>query len=270
MVKKLLKHETIYYYRTLGILLPIVLVFGIMTRVFRLFENGNVLTDIAIGSSVTMFVISCFALLILATVISVVRFYKNMYSAEGYLTFTLPVTQRQHIFVKLLVASIAQALCTLVVILALIIAFSGESLLDAVRWTFGSLGDLVTVCGVGNFIFFALELLILLLLAVPSQMLVYYACITLGQTAKKNRILMSVAAYFVYYMITQLLGTFFTMAVMIVATSGIGDLLAEWTINHPMPAIHIIAWGSILLSVAFTVALWFITESVMKKKLNLE
>lgn len=270
MVKKLLKHETIYYYRTLGILLPIVLVFGIMTKVFRLFENGNVLTDIAIGSSVIMFVISCFALLILATVISVVRFYKNMYSAEGYLTFTLPVTQRQHIFVKLLVASLAQVVCTLVVILALIIAFSGESFFEGVRLAFTDIGELANLCGVGSFIFIVLELFILLLLSVPSQMLVYYACITIGQTAKKNRILMSVAAYFVYYMITQIFGTFFAIGVTVVATSDIAALLAEWAFNHPEALVHIIFCGSILLTVAFSIALWAITESVMKKKLNLE
>ena len=92
MVKKLLKHEFIYYFRTFALFLPIVLVIAAMTRVFRLFENSDsVIASIAVGSSALMLFVACWALLVLSVIVAVVRFYKNMYSAEGYLTFTLPV-----------------------------------------------------------------------------------------------------------------------------------------------------------------------------------
>ena len=36
MVKKLFKHEFIYYFRTFGMFLPIVLAISVVTRIFRL------------------------------------------------------------------------------------------------------------------------------------------------------------------------------------------------------------------------------------------
>ena len=41
MVKKLLKHEFIYYFRTFSLFLPIVLIIGVMARVFRALDDAN-------------------------------------------------------------------------------------------------------------------------------------------------------------------------------------------------------------------------------------
>jgi len=110
MVKKLLKHEFIYYIRTFILFIPIVLVLAAMTRVFWFFNDyDNIADDIAFTSSVALLIVVCAALLILSTVICIVRFYKNMFTSEGYLTFTLPITNAEHIFVKLFVGMVGQA-----------------------------------------------------------------------------------------------------------------------------------------------------------------
>lgn len=271
MVKKLFKHEFIYYFRTFALFLPIVLVIGVMARVFRLFENfDSALVDIAIISSAFMLVVSCFALLMLSVVVAVERFYKNMYSAEGYLTFTLPVNNAQHIFVKLLTAICCQAICLLTVILAVMIAISGEPLKEFLLMLTAGISEFYEDVGAVSFIAFIFDIIVIALLSVAGNMLLYYACITVGQTAKKNRILMAVGAYFIYYVATQVISTVIVMIFTVLGMSGAFDGLIMWLDDHMILTMHLTMGVSIVIYAAMAVAFWFVTQSIMTKKLNLE
>ena len=271
MVKKLIKNEFIYYLRTLGLALPIVLAMGIMTRIFALFRNGNVINEIAIFSSTAMFIIASIALIVLSTVISVVRFYKNMYSSEGYLTFTLPVTNHQHLLVKLCVAMVCQAACFITVFLALGIAsfevVDGFNIFKLVGYLFDYL---FSSYGTANALFYIIEGIFILFFGSAFSFLLYYACITVGQTAKKNRILMAVGAYFIYYVATQVISTVLVMIVTLLGLSGSLDVIFEWIAEHPMEMLHIYMTVGAIVYAAFAVAGYFVTHSIMTKKLNLE
>ena len=271
MVKKLFKHEFIYYFRTFALFLPIVLVIGIMARVFRFFENfDSVLVDIVIFSSTSMLVVACFALIMLSVVVAVVRFYKNMYSAEGYLTFTLPVNNAQHIFVKLLTAICCQAICLLTVILATTIASSGEPLKDLVLALTAGISEFFEEIGAVSFIAFVFDIIVILLLSVVGNMLLYYACITVGQMAKKNRILMAVGAYFVYYVATQIISTVIVMVFVMLGMTGVFDGIVMWLDDHMILTMHLAMGVSIVIYAAMAVAFWYVTQWIMTKKLNLE
>ena len=270
MVKKLLKHEFIYYFRTFGVLLPIVLVIGAMTRVFRFFDNGNVLNEIALGSSSLMLFAACSALILLSTVVAVVRFYKNMYSSEGYLTFTLPVTNAQHIFVKLFVAIVCQAVCILTIVLSVSIAISGQLFADVFRLIGSWIDGLFVIYGTANAIGFAIEAIILCVISPIMNMLLYYACITVGQMAKKNRILMSFGAYFVYYVATQIVATAFSMVVTILGMAGALDGITAWITNNANSAIHVFLCIAIVVYAAMATVFYLVTHRIMTKKLNLE
>lgn len=270
MVKKLFRHEIAYYFRTFGLFLPIVLAVSVVTRVFLLFDNGNILNKIAIFSSSAMLFVSCMALTILASAVAVIRFYKNMYTAEGYLTFTLPVTNTQHILVKLLCALLCQATAVLTVIIAIVIASSGEPL----STLFGNLSlivnELSVMLGGGNLVAFAIEGLLLLLLAAASNMLLFYTCITIGQLAKKNRILMAIGAYFIYYVASQVLSTVFTIVFTVISMTTLLDGIMQWVVMHFALATHLYFGILILFSAALSVAFFLITRGIMTKKLNLE
>lgn len=271
MVKKLFKHEFIYYFRTFALFLPIVLVIGVMARVFRFFEDfDSALVDIAIFSSASMLVVSCFALIMLSVVVAVVRFYKNMYSAEGYLTFTLPVNNAQHIFVKLLTAICCQAICLLTVIIAATIALSGEPLSDLAQIFSTGFAEFYEELGLVNFIAFTFDIIVIVLLSVVGNMLLYYACITVGQTAKKNRILMAVGAYFIYYVATQIISTVIVMVITVFGMTGAFDGIVAWLDNHVTVAMHLALGTSIVIYAAMAVAFWYVTQWIMTKKLNLE
>ena len=270
MVKQLLKHEFIYYIRTFGLFLPIVLAISLMTRVFFLFDNGHIVNTLAIASSVIMLLVSCFALIIMAVFVGIVRFYKNMYSSEGYLTFTLPVTNAQHIFVKLFVALIAEAACLLTVILSILIAFSGDALAELIAIFENAFGELAILAGVPNMILYGIELALLVLVSAASNLLLFYACITIGQLAKKNRILLAVGAYFIYYTGTQVLATIFTILFAILSATEALNGILEWVAYNPIPAVHIYFIGILLFSAVLATVFWLVTQRIMSKKLNLE
>lgn len=270
MVKQLLKHEFIYYIRTFGLFLPIVLAVGVMTKVCLLLDNGSIVNTLAIGSSIMMLAVSCFALMLMASFIGIVRFYKNMYAAEGYLTLTLPVSHAQHIFVKLFVALVAEVACLLTVILSVLIACSGAALSELFAIFGNAFRELSVLAGVPNMLAYAIEILLLVILIGAGNMLLFYACITVGQLAKKNRILLAIGAYFIYYMATQVLGTVFNILFAMLSETYIMGLIFEWAIANPIPALHIYFCAFILISAVMAAVFWAVTQWIMTKKLNLE
>ena len=106
MLGKLIKHE----FRATGrILLPVYLVMLLTAALVRGFQ---VLTEQTAGEfmralavlSVLLFSAAVFGGSILAFVLMIYRFYKNLMTDEGYLMFTLPVSRSQLIWSKLIVS----------------------------------------------------------------------------------------------------------------------------------------------------------------------
>jgi len=262
MVKKLLKHELIYYIRIFCLPLLIILAVAVITRICQFFQYDSDMFIVSIFSSALLFM-SCMLLLILPTFIGIERFYKHMYTAEGYLTFSLPVTNAQHIFVKLLSTMICSAVCTLTMILAIFIAFSNKEFFAFLPFMFVELAKLFGGLGTVNSIAFILEVLLLSVLSSASNMLSFYACITIGQTANKNRVGMAFLTYFIYYAATQFIVT-------IATTVGMPLLPIQWMSENPIPTAHIYFCFAILISAAMAAAFWLVTQIIMTKKLNLE
>lgn len=270
MVRKLFKHEFIYYFRTFGLFLPIVLIFGIMTKIFSLFDDDKVIVQIALNSSIALLVISCATLLVLAFVVGIVRFYKNMYTSEGYLTFTLPVTNSQHIFVKLISAFAGEICCFFTVFIALCIAIPGETLVSMFKDFAETIRDIGAHIGTAHLTGYIIEIVAMLLVAPLFAMLLSYACITVGQLAKKNRIITAVGVYFIYYVATQVISTVFIMSITILGEAGALDGMAEWIVYHPLESIHIGFSIGFVFFAALSAIFWLITQKLMTKKLNLE
>lgn len=271
MVKKLIKHEFIYYIRTLAIFLPLVLLIGVMARVIQFFDSDTFVYSIVSGSSLLMLYVASMACILLTTVLSVVRFYRNMYTSEGYLSFTLPVTNSQHLFVKLFASVIFFGLSIITVVISAAIAFSGEALQEAVK-AFKYMMDTAILNHIEPIhkAFFGVEVFILFLLSAISTPLLYYTCITIGQTARKNRILSAVGVYFLFYIATQIISTVITVVVMIAGEMGILDGVFEFADYHTYAFMHILFISSIIISAAFATLMFIVNVRIMSKKLNLE
>ena len=108
MLSKLLRHE----FRATGrILLPLYLLLFVTAGLFhvsmRLLEDERIAygwpVKVFSGISTTAFIVAIIGVSVLAGVLMVYRFYKNLMTDEGYLMFTLPVTTHQIITSKLIV-----------------------------------------------------------------------------------------------------------------------------------------------------------------------
>ena len=271
MVKKLLKQEYKYYIRTLIFVFPAVLLLGLFTRIIQIFEVDHYLYNIAFGGTVIILVISSIACVIASEILAIVRFYKNLYSTEGYLTFTLPVNNHQHLISKLIAHILCNIVSAFVVFLAWMIAFANFEIVNNIFVGLETLLSLIDVSSnLIHIIFYFIEFIIILIISIVCKPLIYYSCISIGQLAKKNRILLAIGVYYLYGVIVNIFGTILTMLFSIVGLSGGFDWIIPLFEAHPLAFIHIVLWIVIVVFLGVTAFMYYINVYIMTKKLNLE
>jgi len=273
MVKKLFKHEFLFYIRVMGIVYGILLTMALAGRIILCFESDSISYRIVSTISGITYGISVFATLAFTVVLAIVRFYKNLFTAEGYLTFTLPVTPTQHILVKAVTALTMEVITVVAILLSGCVIFAGEVLVEI--WKAGAyiLGKVYEQVGF-QMVLIGSEIILLLLLASLSGILMYYVFISIGQLFKKNRILAAVGAYFVYYIIMQIISTvsmvIFTIVVQTAAFEKFAIRLGDFVTKHPYAAIHSGMGIYLLLAAAFVFVEFIVVKKITTKRLNLE
>lgn len=270
MVKKLFKHELEYYLRSL---LPVYMVLGgiaLIGRIIEFFEADTTAYSILRGSSVTMLVIACVAALGMTILFSVIRFYKNLFTGEGYLTLTLPVTIPQHILVKLAAALVANVATLVAIVLAICLFTVGPWLVEIIKAVAYIYKDIAANFE-GNFGWYVVECIPLLLMLICAYTMLYYMCICIGQQAKKNRVIAAVGAYFGLYVITQIIST---VVVIIVSISEviwlIDDFLMSLTQQEVFGLIHGGIWVLFVIAGGLAAIYYVVCKHIMSKRLNLE
>ncbi len=268
MVKKLFKHEFFALGRVLFLVQGILLVISAFARMLQFFESDQIAYDIIFGFTVFFLVIANVVNLAVPLIMGVVRYYKNLFTAEGYLSFTLPITPAQHLLVKLFATLVFQIFAVCVSILSVVIATAGEVLREiwlAAQYLLNQLNAVAE----GHVVLFAMELLVLCVVVFLSELLLYYGCISIGQLFRKNRVLAAVGVYFAYYVILQIISTVFTVVIGIV---GSNVDAAEYipTVQEVVAAIHVGLCGLIVWTLIVSTVYFLISHTIMRKKLNLE
>lgn len=268
MVNRLLKYEAKYYLRSMTPIAIILIGMAVINRIIQLFESDSSTYDILFYSSAIALGIVCATCVIMSVVFVITRFYKNMFTDEGYLTLVLPVTEDQHIWGKLIAAMLNIIAAFLLVLVSLMIATSGDMLHEILK-AVGYVGNYVREeVGTANFVFYIIEGVVMLIAATGAGCLLFYSCLALGQLAKKNRIASSFGWYFIYYIITQIIGT--VIVIVLNSHPEIIEPLVDWAEENPESAIHFGILGMIFLSAVLGLVFYLITRGILKKKLNLE
>ncbi|MBO5231734.1 MAG: hypothetical protein J6B88_03850 [Clostridia bacterium] len=273
MVKKLFKHEIKAYLR---VMLPVyICLFGValLGRIIQFFENDNTIYSLVNGSSIFVYVVAILVCFGFSSFFSVVRFYKNLFTGEGYLTFTLPFTPTQHLIVKLLTAILFNFLSAIVAFISFMIFTFGDVLnevIKAITYLFGKAMETFAFNEWLHTLLYSLEFSVILFLAASYGILLYYVCIAIGQISKKNKILCAVGVYFAYYFVTQILGTVFGIVLTSIADSPLMEKIGDFIIVHPLASIHIVFCAIIVVEAVISFVLFQITRKIMTKKLNLE
>ena len=269
MVKKLFKHEINAYLR---IMLPVYICLmgvAILGRFIQIFEADTTIYSVINGSSIFAYVVAVLICFGFSTFFSITRFYKNLFTGEGYLTFTLPATPTQHLWVKLLTSMLFGFASFIVVLISLMAITAGDAFDEGVKALIYIAKIYIPKIGFHIWLYL-LEAVILLILTASFGYLLYYTCISIGQLSKKNRVLCAVGVYIGYYFITQILGTIFMVVITFLASTPFMKAIAQFAVNHTYAFIHIILCILIVLTAVMALVCFAITRHIMTKKLNLE
>ena len=288
MLKKLLKYEFKAQSRTLVPMICSIIVGGFLAALmltinFRMPFDDGPLAEIMRSSTILLaviLIIAIFASTLVITFLLVQRYYKNFFTDEGYLTFTLPVTTGQHIIAKLIAASVwsvAAGIAFTVAILFLVtFGTTSEGIFNVEFWReFTSIIEMVwkeavAAIGAGNMALYVTEIVLLAIVSIPSSIMIFYYAMTQGcVTAKKNKILASIGFFFLAQIFIQIVRN--TLSTMVLMSSNSFTFLdSEITMSSINTILHISLWINIIVYIGVTVAGFFVCRHLLNKKLNLE
>ncbi len=270
MVRKLMKHELRAILRVLMWFMLAVLLVSVLARVvFELVgrydisllpdealpqENismmlGTMFSAMSVG---VFWFLSVTALLAAGTVMCLVRFFKSLFTGEGYMTFSLPVTPTKLLIAKFLSAFIVTVCCWCEVILSVFIVLPTNTLIPA-------MGTLFNVYLPYLFAFLAsspllcVEAILLLLVLIPVGLVYLFLIASIGQLFTKGRVIITIA---LYYGVSFLLGNLLSFLLIPVLQLG---MISE----------HLILWVAIVLIAAFDVGGFFVIRYLLSRKVNL-
>lgn len=268
MLGKLIKHE----FRATGrILLPVYLVMLLTAALVRGFQ---VLTEQMAGEfmrvlavlSVLLFSAAVFGGSILAFVLMIYRFYKNLMTDEGYLMFTLPVTTGQLIWSKMIVSAVWLLATAAMDVLSMFI-----SVFDSAAWR-----DIFQLPGLlwqqlreyaGNLGLIPAELVVLVLLAALVCFLKFYAAIALGHSFTNRKMLLSVA-FFAAFSVAEQIAV--SAGLIGFASVGIPRSWLRGAVGTMDYYVQLVLGGAILTVVLYGAVYYAVTYLSLKKRLNLQ
>ena len=229
------------------------------------------------------------ALYIVATIVSIVailgivifyfatavfiytRFYKNFFTDEGYLTFTLPVKRTQLLNSKLITSLIANSMTVLVIfidgIIAVCIGLAAFFPSKEQLYTFWNDMGVEIIDSVGFYlIVYFIEAVLLILLCGLLATLFVFCCITVASIiAKKAKIITAIGIYY-------LASSIFSSLLSIFWLFGINSI-SYWLDSIPSNYVHPVLTLLLLLVIFFVgilcVAFYSLQYWMLDRKLNL-
>jgi len=282
MLGKLIKHEWKGLYKIGGIMLlatfAVALIGGLYFRSpmwVQLFnENGDIdnlasMTWLLMGIGSLVLCILMVVGLIYGMVIYLgVRFYRSMYTDEGYLAHTLPVTPHQLLGSKILVGGLWMLIANIVGMVSIFLMFFsmmasvfegqqlGMSFWEIMRemWEgFTSLYENELGINVTGYMIYLVALFIV---GSFSSLCILFGAITIGQLSKKYKAVMGILVYFGLLILISIIEMVISMVSM---ASSIMD-----------GEIYMNTMFSPIISIAISVGLYFLSHYIIKRKLNLD
>ena len=207
---------------------------------------------------------------ILTVILLFSRFYKNFFTDEGYLTFTLPV-KRSSLLNSKLITTVSTVLMTGLVIafdvlLALCIAFHEDVFIKEFWEDLGkSISDYFETYGVYAVISI-LEFIASTILTVVISVLFASCCITIASIiAKKAKVITAIAIYYVSNSVVTFGLTMYNLFAM--------ETLLSWIDSVPRyyenPTTALVSLCTLLFKGIFCVVLYVFQYWMLDKKLNL-
>ncbi len=202
------------------------------------------------------------------SIVVVVRFYKNLFSEQGYLTRTLPVTSGQHLLAKTISGSIWSMINVIVTMLSMLIVLGTPFIIEnlkadsfSIREEFGLIGPYASISWKTIILFF----IGMMLISSVSNIVTYYASVAFGQLIPNHRVLGAIAAYFVISTVISIL-SLIALALSGLLGASINPSADFVGIEYLFSSLKM----SVILALICGIILYMATYWIMKKKVNLD
>lgn len=252
MVGKIMKHDLRALFRGLlyvGIACVLLAVIG---RILVAADGEGAIGIIFSVLAVYISIIMIFA----AYIMSVANFSRSLYSGEGYLTFSLPVTVDQLLIGKILSALVSMLFGVAVAVVSTTIVLSGvpSGAWDTIGEMFGEIFSAAHAYLASDPLLIV-EIILYVLASLPMGLLVLYLLCSLGQLFNKHRKLFTIG-----------LGLLLFIVVL--------PILSEYCFDPILNAagkvsVHFPMWLQILAFIGIDVGSYFLVRYILKHKLNL-
>lgn len=274
MLRKLLRYDfkAVLKYWWIAALSSVVLSLGGGWCISVFSNEKNLPTALYIVATLLMIVVvlGFAAFAILSTILIFSRFYKNFFTDEGYLTFTLPVKRSQLLNSKLIVSTVTSTLTGLVIIfdvvIMILLAFSKELFNESNLLSMkAAIANLVNHIGV-YLIIYIVEAIVLLVLLTVFSTLFLFCCITVASIiAKKAKVLTAIGIYYAASSVFSFVMQMFFIFGMV----SIDSWLMNLTVENSVGVFALLLFGLILFMSIFCAVLYSIQYWMLDRKLNL-
>lgn len=275
MLGKLIKHDFISTWKTIVLFNVFMVAFtllGVLMFFMRIWESEAIWVTFLGMISFLFYYLSIFGIFIALSVFIALHFYKSLFSDEGYLIHTLPVTPRQILLSKYIVSGIYTAGTCLIILISVWGLFTSfilstgismseiSSTLTLEIWPATQLAKTALNFSFLEGILFIIVTIWGTLFAGPAMI---FSSISLGQLFTKHKVAGSLLSYFGSYMVIQIAVIFTCLPLfrpMFYADSSSIDMLSS---------VKLWLWITVLFQAVYVAFCFFLSEYLMKKKLNL-
>ena len=275
MLGKLMKFEYRSSMRFMAVIWAALIASAVMLGIMEIITRyvgaslfGSRIIGVISAVVALLYGLCCAALVASTIIVIVIRFYKGLLGDEGYLMHTLPVTTRQLITSKGLVAA--------TIVFASIVV-GGISVLIIITLTDAqSFGQFLAACAelpaaisknmnLGQFFLLVIEGIVLSIGLLLTWIYKIYAALSIGQLVDKHRILLSLGAFIgfdvAFGMITGIIGAIGSY----LKLNFNFYLLSNWFVRVQIPVLIFL-----VIEVIIILIYHIISELLLSKKLNLQ
>ncbi len=267
MLSKLLKYDLRANIKIFLFIWPAMLAVAGLQRLLLGLEVDNFLGKFLVALLTVLMLFSMAAVVVLCFIICVIRFYSGLLRREGYLMFTLPVKPWQ-----LLVSKLVAAMLTLIP--TCIFAYFGSALIlsGTTNDVWSTMFNFKEFFGIHPINGWTLLLAALTILAALANMILrVYFVSCLGHLFRRARIFLSILFYYLIGVLMQVAA----MISMVSVTTGpelpFMDALCTWFTGLSFNGTMCVFFGGLLLiNSAIGCVYFFVSEAILRKRLNLD
>lgn len=266
MLGKLFKYEWKTASKMLLLIHGVVILFAILSRVFLEVSGGLESDSLIAGLLIFTMVMAIGSTAIFNTIYIANRFYKNVFTDQGYLTNTLPVTPVQIILSKGFVGILWIVIDFLFLCLSMIILFATSGFFSGFSEFMQELGRALP--DASHELSFWLTIILLILTPVTLILQMYFS-VAVGNIFSGHKILGAVGVFVGIYTIRQIITTLGMTLTGYKIFTEVNDssITTQARILDTFDSTMILSLVIVLICIA---AFWFGTKYIMTKKLNLQ